>query len=216
MALRYQQNGYRDRLIYSTNKITPTLPASTVEGRDAEGLALPGWFESYCVPGSSVRTILPNGYSTCPMYYRGVTETVMEAAMRELMEPAPSVTPETLVTKILPAPDEYVPERIEIDLGFTKYGPNPDIADPTPIYCMRSWPPGVMYFQAQVCRPNPAAIAETEARFPNMEKLLLEMTESDGSKVDVVVDDGEIVAVEKKPNWLPLALAAGAAYFFLM
>ena len=39
-----------------------------------------------------------------------------------------------------------------------------------------------------------------------------------GETVIVGTDaDGDVVvAAKKKPNWLPLALAAGAAYFFMM
>lgn len=160
----------------------------------------------------ATRSTIFNGEYDRYRYTNKITPTL--APTIEPATPPDTVTAETLATKIQPAP--YVGERFEIDLGLPKYGPNPDIDDPTPIYCMRSWPPGVMYIQAAVCRPNKAAIAETEARFPNMEKLLLELTERDGSKVDVLVDDGEIIAVKKKPNWLPLALAAGAAYFFMM
>jgi len=37
-----------------------------------------------------------------------------------------------------------------------------------------------------------------------------------GETVTVGVDaNGEVVAAEAKPNWVPLALAAGAALFFL-
>ena len=97
-----RRNGYGDRLAYRRSLIsngtisprltttTTTAPTSTVPGRDAQGLALPGWFESYCVPGSSVRKIV-NGISTCPMYFRGVPTTeVADRAIQELMEP---VTP---------------------------------------------------------------------------------------------------------------------------
>lgn len=38
-----------------------------------------------------------------------------------------------------------------------------------------------------------------------------------GGTVKVAVDaNGDVVAAEQTQNWLPLALAAGAAYFFLM
>ena len=85
----------------TTTKITPTIAPTgyiaphlidrstgEVVGRDPNtGMALPGWTESYCVPGSSVRTII-NGISSCPMYFRGgTTAEVQETAMRELMEP---------------------------------------------------------------------------------------------------------------------------------
>ncbi len=47
---------------------------------------------------------------------------------------------------------------------------------------------------------------------------IFEMPTQNGTTVVVATDDaGEVIgAVEKKPNWLPLALAAGAAYFFMM
>lgn len=47
---------------------------------------------------------------------------------------------------------------------------------------------------------------------------IFEMPAQNGTTVVVATDDeGEVIgAVEKKPNWLPLALAAGAAYFFMM
>jgi len=92
---RSLRNGYGDRLAYRRSLITngtispttTTTATSTVPGRDADGMALPGWFETYCVPGSSVRKIV-NGISTCPMYYRGVPSTeTADRAMQELMEP---------------------------------------------------------------------------------------------------------------------------------
>lgn len=68
----------------------------TVPGRDAEGITLPGWFESYCVPGSSVRKIV-NGYSTCPMIYRGVPATttpyVAPAYVAKPYKELPEATP---------------------------------------------------------------------------------------------------------------------------
>lgn len=38
-----------------------------------------------------------------------------------------------------------------------------------------------------------------------------------GESIEVAVDEnGDVVSVKEKPNWLPLAAAAGAAWFFLM
>lgn len=47
---------------------------------------------------------------------------------------------------------------------------------------------------------------------------IFEMPAPDGGTVIIATDDdGEVIGdVEKKPNWVPLALAAGAAYFFFM
>ncbi len=40
---------------------------------------------------------------------------------------------------------------------------------------------------------------------------------ANGGVITVATDEnGEIVGAETQPNWMPLALAAGAAYFFLM
>lgn len=44
-----------------------------------------------------------------------------------------------------------------------------------------------------------------------------ELPGPNGETITVATDaNGEIVAAAAKPNWLPLALAAGAAYFFLV
>lgn len=42
-----------------------------------------------------------------------------------------------------------------------------------------------------------------------------EIIETENGKI-AVDENGEIIDVETKPNWVPLALAAGAAYFFLV
>jgi len=44
-----------------------------------------------------------------------------------------------------------------------------------------------------------------------------EIPTANGQVITVTTDEnGDVVAAEKKPNLLPLALAAGAAYLFLM
>ncbi len=46
---------------------------------------------------------------------------------------------------------------------------------------------------------------------------VVDVPASNGETVTVAIDEnGDVVAAETKPNLLPLALAAGAAYFFLM
>ncbi len=193
MALRRTLiNGGRETL-YRTNKITPTITRSTVEGRDAQGNILPGWFETYCVPGSSVRTILPNGYSTCPMYYRGVTETTMDRAMAELMgEPLPTKpAPPTMQIQSCPpsCPEGYSAITGKLLPGWIQP------------QCIRAPCPAMFVGDKQT-----EIVDIREMPAPNGETVIVG-TDADG---DVVV------AAKKKPNWLPLALAAGAAYFFMM
>jgi len=49
------------------------------------------------------------------------------------------------------------------------------------------------------------------------EDLITEVFEMPDGLIVATDDDGDVVVVaKKKPNWLPLALAAGAAYFFMM
>ena len=207
--ISYVRNGYQDIYDrYRTNKITPTITTqatSTVEGRAADGSILPGWAESYCVPGSSVRTILPNGYSTCPMYYRGVTETVMEKAMAELMG-EPVLEPERV-------PWTY-PYTAEEKLQMQSVTAQIQVCPPT---CPEGYSkitgkllPG--WIQPQCIKaPCPAMYVGDK------ENLITEIFEMPDGLVVGTDDDGEvIVAAKKKPNWLPLALAAGAAYFFMM
>jgi len=236
--ISYETNGYRDRLAYRTNKITPTITTqaiSTVEGRAADESILPGWAESYCVPGSSVRTILPSGYSTCPMYYRGVTQTVQEIALRELMETIPDDPVRTPTNPYSIAWNDPVPTGcMKTDPGFTGVTiamcqPNKAeierraeiMARAQKTLCPPSCPEGYSKITGKLL-PGWIQPQCIQAPCPAMyvgdkEDLITEIFEMPDGLIVGTDDDGEvIVAAKKKPNWLPLALAAGAAYFFMM
>lgn len=87
-------------------------------------------------------------------------------------------------------------ERIKIDMpGFSMFHPD-DISSSKPIQCMRT-NPDVRTIVAMVCTPNQA--------YKDMQK-------AKGLKDTIM----PVTAPTGKPNLLPLALAAGAAYFFFM
>ena len=85
--------------------------------------------------------------------------------------------------------------------------------DPTPIYCMKA-NPNIMTIRAMVCKPNKAAIAEMEQRglrtkvFPT-----IEAKNGNGETVEITVDENDkVIGLEKKPNFVPLAIAAAIAF----
>lgn len=90
--------------------------------------------------------------------------------------------------------------------------------DPEPIYCMKS-NPNIQTIRALVCKPNKAAIAEMAENFkplPNGD-VIIQAENGNGETVEIAVNgNGEVVAEKKAPNIVPLALAAAAAWFFLM
>lgn len=92
-----------------------------------------------------------------------------------------------------------------------------DVASSVPIMCMRG-NPDIRTIMALVCTPNQAAIDQREKLgFKDLFLPVLETKAPNGETVIIDADkNGDVVSVTKKPNWLPLAAAAGAAWFFLM
>lgn len=68
---------------------------------------------------------------------------------------------------------------------------------------------------AEVLRTKMMPEYSIDTRLPGIIDVV-KMQAPNGETVTVGVDaNGEVVAAEAKPNWVPLALAAGAALFFL-
>lgn len=90
--------------------------------------------------------------------------------------------------------------------------------DPEPIYCMKA-NPNIMTIVPLMCKPNKAAIAEMAGNFKPLPSgdVVIQAENGNNETVEIVVDaDGDVVAEKKvMPNILPIALAAGAALFFL-
>jgi len=85
--------------------------------------------------------------------------------------------------------------------------------DPTPIYCMKP-NPKIMTIRALVCKPNKAAIEEMKQRGLRTEVFpTIEAKNGNGETIEITVDENDkVIKVEKKPNFVPLAIAATIAF----
>jgi len=91
-----------------------------------------------------------------------------------------------------------------------------DVNSTVPIMCMRG-NPNIRTIMALVCKPNQAEIDRRAKSGLKTQLPILETKAPNGETVRIDADEnGDVVSVTKKPNWLPLAAAAGAAWFFLM
>lgn len=99
-----------------------------------------------------------------------------------------------------------------------------DVNSSEPITCMRA-NPNVQTIRALVCTPNKAELErranlglKTVVGVDRPIKEIVETKNGNGETVKVALDEnGQVVATKKAPpNILPVALAAAAAWFFLM
>lgn len=98
-----------------------------------------------------------------------------------------------------------------------------DVLSAKPITCMRG-NPNIQTFRALVCVPNKAEIErrkslglKTVVGVDRPIKEIVETTNGNGETVKVAIDEnGDVAATKKAPNIVPVALAAAAAWFFLM
>ena len=91
-----------------------------------------------------------------------------------------------------------------------------DVASAVPIMCMRS-NPDIRTIMAAVCTPNKAELDRRKRLGIITQLPIFETKAPNGETVRIDADEnGEVIAVTKKPNWLPLAAAAGAAWLLLM
>ena len=94
-----------------------------------------------------------------------------------------------------------------------------DVNSPNPITCMRP-NPNIQTIRALVCTPNKAEL-ERRARLGlktviGVPKPITEVvTAANGDQV-AIDENGDVAATKKAPNFVPIALAAAAAWFFLM
>ncbi len=99
-----------------------------------------------------------------------------------------------------------------------------DVNSSEPITCMRA-NPNIQTIRALVCTPNKAELErraqlglKTVVGVVGPVKEIIETKNGNGETIQVAIDEnGEIVASKKAPpNIVPIALAAAAAFFFLM
>ena len=85
--------------------------------------------------------------------------------------------------------------------------------DPTPIYCMKS-NPNIMSIMPLACKPNKAAIEEMKQQGMDTKPFpVIEAKNGNGETVEITVDENDkVIGLEKKPNFVPLAIAAAIAF----
>ncbi len=133
------------------------------------------------------------------------------------------ITPTLPTDPALPTmPPGTDPEQWAYDLWRTGYT---DVNPREPMMQIQSCPPSCPEgYSAITGKLLPGWVQPQCIRAPcpamfvgDKENLITQVIEMPDGVVVATNDDGDVVAAAaKKPNWLPLALAAGAAYFFLM
>lgn len=99
-----------------------------------------------------------------------------------------------------------------------------DVNSSVPIMCMRA-NPNIQTIRALVCTPNKAELErraelglKTVIGVDRPIKEIIETKNGNGETIQAAIDENGDIAATKKapPNILPIALAAAAAWFFLM
>jgi hypothetical protein len=88
-----------------------------------------------------------------------------------------------------------------------------------PVTCMRG-NPDIRTIRALVCTPNKAELERRASlglkTVVGVPKPIKEVVTGPNGEQVAIDENGEVAATKKPPNVLPIALAAAAAWFFLM